>query len=65
MPPDPTPTRRPRLLRCAICGRADEVPAADQLRFTRTGWPKCCGQVMALVTDDGPVARTPPPEPRS
>jgi hypothetical protein len=39
-----------RLVNCARCGRSDECSASDLLRFTREGWPKCCGQVMALFT---------------
>jgi hypothetical protein len=67
MPPDPTQNsaRRLRQLRCTICGRSDEASAAELLRFTRTGWPKCCGQVMGLVTEDGPPTPLPPKRPTS
>ena len=40
-----------RLLRCDLCGRTDEPSPSDLLRYTRTGWPRCCGQVMALFTE--------------
>jgi hypothetical protein len=55
MPTDPAsqfPTRTGRWsLRCNTCGRADEVTHADQMRYTRDGWPKCCGQTMAYFTE--------------
>jgi hypothetical protein len=35
-----------------------ECSAADLLRYTREGWPKCCEQVMALFTE----AVWPPPD---
>ena len=40
-----------RLVRCDACNRMVECSAADLLRYTREGWPKCCGQVMALFTE--------------
>jgi hypothetical protein len=40
-----------RLVRCDSCERMVECSAADLLRYTREGWPKCCGQVMALFTE--------------
>jgi hypothetical protein len=40
-----------RVVRCARCGRADERSATELLRYTREGWPRCCGQVMALLTE--------------
>lgn len=54
-----------RTVRCEQCGRADECSASDLLRFTREGWPRCCGQVMALFTevekrDSDDTARDPP-----
>jgi ribosomal protein S14 len=44
-----TPGRR--LLRCPVCGRADEVTQDDLMRHARDGWPKCCGQVMAYFME--------------
>jgi hypothetical protein len=46
----PPPGTR-RLVRCDQCGRTDECSPSELLRFTREGWPKCCGQVMALFTE--------------
>jgi hypothetical protein len=31
--------------------RLDEPSRDDLLRYTRQGWPKCCGSVMALFTE--------------
>lgn len=56
------------LLRCPACGRTDVCAPAERLRYTREGWPKCCGQVMAYftqaeppVTDDTKIDRPPLP----
>ena len=50
MPTDPTPPRRstPRVLQCDVCGRVLPCTPAELLSFTQTGWPVCCGEVMAL-----------------
>jgi hypothetical protein len=42
-----------RLVRCDSCNGTVECSAADLLRYTREGWPKCCGQVMGLFTEGG------------
>jgi hypothetical protein len=39
-----------RLIRCEVCGRTDPCSVGDLLRFTREGWPKCCGAVMTYYT---------------
>jgi hypothetical protein len=36
------------LLRCHAFGNTVECRPADLLRFTQTGWLKCCGDVMTL-----------------
>jgi hypothetical protein len=41
---------RIRLLRCLTCGNTVECKPADLLRFTQTGWLRCCGDVMTLFT---------------
>lgn len=45
-----------RLLRCDTCARSEENSAEELLRYTREGWPKCCGQVMAVFTEAVPSA---------
>ena len=54
MPPDPphanVPTGR-RVIRCHQCGRSAEVGHQDLLRYTRAGWPMCCGQVMGYYVE--------------
>jgi hypothetical protein len=53
MPPDDIeeipPVRRPPLLRCCACGRAAECATEDVRRYARSGWPVCCGEIMALA----------------
>jgi hypothetical protein len=63
MPSGPrhTPTGR-RLLHCDQCGRTEEVSHADLMRFTRQGWPKCCGQTMAYFVE-APPPTDPPTDP--
>jgi hypothetical protein len=50
MPTDPTPRPRggPRFIRCDVCGRVEACTHADLLSYTQSGWPRCCGEVMAL-----------------
>ena len=54
MPPDPPhadpPTGR-RVVRCHKCGRSGEVGYQDLLRYTKVGWPMCCGQVMGYFAE--------------
>ncbi len=56
-PPDPDPGLH--LLRCPACGKTVECRPADLLRYTRDGWPRCCGGVMALFS---PAEKPTPPE---
>jgi hypothetical protein len=49
---NPKPSTGSRhILRCNLCGRADESSQEDLLQYTRRGWPKCCGAVMTLFTE--------------
>ncbi|MBN9120670.1 MAG: hypothetical protein J0I06_16220 [Planctomycetes bacterium] len=48
-----TDTNPRRLVRCDACDRTVGCSATDLLRYTREGWPRCCGQVMALFTETG------------
>ena len=57
--PDQSPPPNIHLLRCLACGKTVECQPADMHGFTRTRWPKCCGNVMALF---GPVEKPTPPE---
>jgi hypothetical protein len=51
--PDPgRPPRKLRLLRCSLCHRVQPSSATETLHFVRSGWPRCCGEVMALVNED-------------
>ena len=36
-------------LRCAVCETAIKRPPSELLKYTQTGWPKCCGEVMILL----------------
>lgn len=40
-----------RVVQCNTCGCAVECSADELLRYTREGWPRCCGQVMAFFTE--------------
>jgi hypothetical protein len=54
MPSDPPyanpPTGR-RVIRCHHCGKSREVTYPDLLRYTRAGWPMCCGQIMGYFVE--------------
>jgi hypothetical protein len=47
---------RRRLLRCEKCGASLVGFLPDLLRYTREGWPKCCGRVMAVFAEETPEA---------
>lgn len=55
-----------KLVRCDVCGSNVECSVEDLLRFTQSGWPKCCGAVMTFYTaadppdSDGTRRDTPP-----
>ena len=55
--PQSAPAPADHRLRCLACGKTVECRPADLLRCTRTGWPKCCGEVMTLF---GPADRATP-----
>jgi hypothetical protein len=44
------PTGR-RIVRCDQCGRSRDVAYADLLRYTKVGWPMCCGRVMGYYVE--------------
>lgn len=39
------------LLRCESCGAVQTAATEDLLRYSETGWPKCCRQIMTLFTE--------------
>lgn len=47
---DTLPALRVGILRCLKCGNTVECRPVDLLRFTQTGWLKCCDDVMTLFT---------------
>jgi hypothetical protein len=40
-----------RVLQCDACGRCEDCSADQLLRYTREGWPRCCGRAMAFYTE--------------
>jgi hypothetical protein len=53
--PDPNPPApRIGILRCMKCGNTVKCKPAELLRFTRTKWLRCCGEVMTLFTPADP-----------
>lgn len=56
--PQPPPSQR-ALLRCDKCGRVEVPDTADIRGYIMAGWPRCCGQVMAVFYEaDTPVNGT-------
>ena len=54
---DTQPHRKVRReLYCDLCGRAQRVPTGALLRYTTEGWPKCCGETMAVRDSAEPGA---------
>ena len=51
-----SPARNRQELYCPVCGWADRVTTGALLRFTKEGWPKCCGETMALRDSEQPGA---------
>jgi hypothetical protein len=51
-----------RLLECIICGQVVECSAEELLRYTREGWPRCCGQVMVFSVES--ISATPTANPQ-
>ena len=49
-PPGKDPEDLQRILRCGKCGKTVACPPSEMLAYTVTGWPKCCGETMALFT---------------
>jgi len=40
-----------RMLWCMVCGNTRPASAEDFLRYSRDGWPRCCGAVMSYFTE--------------
>lgn len=56
-----------RLLRCKLCNAVRTPSPEELLKYTRTGWPTCCNQVMTLYVEtdvptpgDAGAERSPP-----
>jgi hypothetical protein len=47
-------TGQQRLLRCGACKRTADCTADELLGYARSGWPKCCDEVMTLFTSTEP-----------
>ena len=50
------PARAPavsRGLQCSACGRTTDCTTSQLIRFSRKGFPWCCGEVMAIRSDPG------------
>lgn len=45
-PSPPAPVGAPAV-RCLVCGRAADVTSSQLLRFSRNGFPWCCGAAMS------------------
>jgi hypothetical protein len=39
------------LLRCPNCSAVETFNSAELEKFTRAGWPTCCGETMSLFTE--------------
>jgi len=57
MPTDPERPGPRRLLSCDACGQFELCDPERLLAYSRTGWPRCCGQVMTLFTEAGKPPR--------
>jgi hypothetical protein len=44
------PPTNVRLLRCLKCATTIESKPGDLLKYTKSKWPTCCGEVMTLFT---------------
>jgi hypothetical protein len=40
-----------RIIRCSVCSRSKDVSYEDLLKYTRYGWPRCCGEVMGYFLE--------------
>ena len=63
----PTSPRSPPLLWCGVCGATKRSAPEDLLRYTRSGWPQHCNQVMCYfpgIKPPNPVTYPSPTTPR-
>ena len=59
MSSDPVPPAKVRReLFCGVCGRTDRVTTRALLWYTKNGWPRCCGETMAVRDADHGEANT-------
>jgi hypothetical protein len=45
------------ILVCLSCRKVLDCDLSDRLRYTRSGWPKCCGEVMSCAAVAKSAAR--------
>jgi hypothetical protein len=38
-------------LKCRVCGRTSVADTDELLKFVTDGWPRCCGEVMAVLVE--------------
>jgi len=50
------------LLHCARCSNLVVCSSSELLRYTKLGWPKCCGEVMPLYTASEKPSETDNPD---
>jgi len=50
-PPANCPEELQRILRCGKCGKTVTCQPSEMLTYTVAGWPKCCGETMALFIE--------------
>jgi|GEM_PF-3684487 len=41
---------------CHVCGKGRATTSEQLLKYTSTGWPKCCGEVMTLYVESDKTA---------
>ena len=42
-------------LKCHVCSKEKRITADDMAGYLRSGWPKCCGEQMELISNSPEV----------